>query len=59
MNETTIVLKVTHKKPLPPNATDVVAQRFYMWAFSQGCEVGVTATVEKPLQVREMRDEPA
>lgn len=49
MNETFILLKVTHKKPIPEIATDIVAQRAYMWFYSQGIEVGVTATlVETP-----------
>lgn len=56
MTESRIVLTVTHKKPLPPGVTDVIAQRFYMWAYSQGCEVGVTAELMEPLPVREMTD---
>ena len=53
MNETFILLKVTHKKPLPQMLTDIVAQRTYMWAYSQGVEVGVTASlVEVPPKLK-------
>lgn len=45
MNQTIVILTIDHKKPLPAGATDVIAQRFYMWAYSQGVEVGVRATV--------------
>jgi hypothetical protein len=45
MNETVIVLRIQHKKPLPKDATDAIAQRFYGWAYSQGVEVGVSATL--------------
>jgi hypothetical protein len=45
MTETVIVLKVTHKKDLPKDATDAVASRFYTWAYSRGTEVTVTATI--------------
>lgn len=41
MTETKIVLTITHKKPLPKDATDVIANRVYGWAYSQGVEVGV------------------
>jgi hypothetical protein len=47
MTETIIVLKITHKKPLPPESTDAVAQRFYGWAYSRGVEVSVTATLSE------------
>jgi hypothetical protein len=57
MKETKIVLTVQHKKPLPDGVTDVIAQRFYMWAYSQGCEVGVNAEVLLPLPVKEMTEE--
>jgi hypothetical protein len=45
VTETVLILRIQHKKPLPAGVTDAVAQRFYMWAYSQGCEVGVTATL--------------
>lgn len=45
MKETVIVLRVQHKKPLPPIATDIIAQRAYSWLYSQGVEAGVTATL--------------
>lgn len=45
MNETKIVLTVQHKKPLPPDATDVIANRFYSWSYAQGVEVGVKAEI--------------
>jgi hypothetical protein len=45
MNETLIVLRVKHKDPLPADATDVVAQRFYGWALNKGVAVDVTATL--------------
>jgi hypothetical protein len=48
MTETKIVLTVTHTKPLPEGATDVIAQRFYGWSYSRGVEVGVTATMGPP-----------
>jgi hypothetical protein len=48
MTETVIVLKVTHKKDLPKDATDVIANRVYGWCYSQGVEVSVTATVDEP-----------
>ncbi len=53
MNETQILLTISHKKPLPEEATDVVAQRFYGWAYSRGVEVSVTAAIVdvSPLRV--------
>jgi hypothetical protein len=45
MTQTQILLTVTHKKPLPEGAADLIAQRFYGWAFSRGVEVGVEAKV--------------
>jgi hypothetical protein len=45
MTETLITLKVTHKKPLPESAVKAIEQRFYSYCFSQGVEVGVTATL--------------
>jgi hypothetical protein len=45
VKETVLILRITHKKPLPEGVTDAVAQRFYMWSYSQGVEVGVTATL--------------
>lgn len=45
MTETIITLKVVHKKPLPDNAAKAIEQRFYSFCYSQGCEVGVTATL--------------
>ena len=45
MNETQILLTISHKKPLPEEATDVVAQRFYGWAYSRGVEVSVNAAI--------------
>jgi hypothetical protein len=45
MTETVIVLKVTHKKDLPKDATDAIAARFYGWSYSHGVEVSVTATL--------------
>ena len=43
MNETKVILTITHKKPLPAQFLTVLENRFYMWAFSQGVEVGVKA----------------
>jgi hypothetical protein len=48
VTKTTIVLTIEHKKPLPEGAADLIAQRFYGWAYSQGCEVGVTASLGLP-----------
>jgi hypothetical protein len=48
MTETLIVLKVSHKKPLPKDATDMIAQRAYSWLYSQGVEAGVIATISEP-----------
>lgn len=45
MDQTIILLTIEHKKPLPKDAAKVIEQRFYMWAYSQGVEVGVRATV--------------
>lgn len=59
MTETKIILTVTHKRPLPEGATDVIENRFYGWAYSRGVEVGVKAEIAAPLPVVEMRDEPA
>jgi hypothetical protein len=53
VTETKIVLTVTHKKPLPEDATDVIANRVYGWCYSQGVEVGVTAEVVKPEEERD------
>ena len=41
--QTQILLTITHSKPLPKDAEEVIAQRFYMWSFARGVEVGVTA----------------
>lgn len=52
MTETIILLKVTHRKPLPELATDTISQRAYSWLYSQGVEAGVTATlVEVPKEL--------
>ena len=55
MNETQILLTISHKKPLPEGVTDVIAARFYNWAYSQGCQVGVNAEIVDvaPLKVKE------
>jgi len=45
MKETLITLKILHKKDLPKDATDAIAQRFYGWAFSRGVEVSVAAAI--------------
>jgi hypothetical protein len=45
VKETVIVLKVTHKKDLPPTVAEAIAQRAYMFLYSQGVEVSVTATL--------------
>ncbi len=45
MKETIVLLKITHKKPLPKLVTDTIAQRAYSYMYSQGVEVGVTATI--------------
>jgi hypothetical protein len=45
MTETILTIKLTHKKELPPNLTDEVAQRTYMYLYSRGCESGVQATL--------------
>jgi hypothetical protein len=45
VKETQVLLTITHKKDLPPDATDVIAQRFYMWSYSRGVEVGVEAKI--------------
>jgi len=47
MKETLITLKILHKKDLPKDATDAVAQRFYGWSYSRGVEVSVTATISE------------
>ena len=56
--KTRITLEIDHRKPLPDKTplTDIVSQRVYNFLFSQGCECGVTATLETPLQVREMTE---
>lgn len=41
--KTIIQLEVEHSKPLPPDATDIAAQRVYGWLFSRGIEAGVKA----------------
>lgn len=52
LNETIVLLKITHKKPLPKLVTDTIAQRAYSYMYSQGVEVGVTATlVEVPKEL--------
>jgi hypothetical protein len=45
MKETLITLKIRHRKNLPALTTDVLAQRAYAWLYSQGVEVGVTASI--------------
>lgn len=46
--KTHILLEVDHQKPLPQDAQKVIEQRFYMWAYSQGVEVGVSAQIVVP-----------
>jgi hypothetical protein len=43
VNETVITIKIVHKKPLPKDLTDAIAQRTYNFLYSQGCEAGVSA----------------
>ena len=45
MQETRIVLTVTHKKPRPADLAETIANRLYMLAYSRGVEVGVSASV--------------
>lgn len=45
MRETIITLRVVHRKDLPKLAAEKIAEKFYGWSYSQGVEVGVTATL--------------
>jgi hypothetical protein len=40
-----LTIERSHDKPLPGDLTDAIAQRAYMFLYSQGCEVGVKATL--------------
>jgi hypothetical protein len=52
MNETYLIVKITHKKPLPEKVdiTDIAGQRLYAWLYSQGVEASVRASLvpQKP-----------
>ena len=52
LNETLLIVKITHKKPLPKRVdiTDIVSDRLYGYLFSQGCEASVRASLipQKP-----------
>jgi hypothetical protein len=45
MTETIVTLKITHKRDLPKDLTDAIAQRTYNFLYSQGCESGVCAAL--------------
>lgn len=58
--KTTLLIEVTHTKPLPKQPiTDVAGQRIYGWLYSQGVEAGVKASLlddafkPEPGEVRE------
>lgn len=43
--KTILQIELDHKRPLPENVTDAIAQRAYMFLYSNGCEAGVRATL--------------
>lgn len=51
MTQTHIVLVIDHRKPLPADLTDMVANRVYTLLYSRGVEAGVQARVE--MEVKE------
>lgn len=50
MTETYLTFKLTHKRPLPDETAEVVAQRIYNWLISRGVESGVEPVIRPEMQ---------